>query len=169
MHGPGGIGFIPEDRQREGLILDFDVAENLGLSRSPHGFWLDREVLDGKAFIAIDDFGIRTPDPREPVWRLSGGNQQKIVLARVLAQRPALIVAENPTRGLDLRSTADVHERLMRAARGDGTAVLFHSTDLDEVLTLADRVAVMTAGRWSWVPDAQRTRMHVGALMLGAA
>jgi len=168
LRGPGGIGFIPEDRHREGLILDFDIGENLALG-GPLPFWLDREVMDGHAVIAIDEFGIRTPGPRVPVAQLSGGNQQKVVLARVLAHRPALLIAENPTRGLDLQATAEVHERLLRAAHRDGAAVLFHSTDLDEVLALADRVAVMVGGHWSWVPDDRRSREQVGALMLGAA
>jgi simple sugar transport system ATP-binding protein len=165
--GGGAIGFVPEDRQREGLILPFDIAENLALGLT-RGLWLDRAALDRAADAAIADFGIRARGPRESAARLSGGNQQKLVLARVLAQRPALIVAENPTRGLDLRSTADVHERLLRAAREDGAAVLLYSTDLDEVLTVSDRVGVMAAGRWTWVPEAERTRERVGQLMLGA-
>ena len=168
LRGSGVIGFIPEDRQREGLILDFDIAENLALGLA-HRFWLDRTFCEGQAAVAIDEYAIRTPSPREPVGRLSGGNQQKVVLARVLARRPALLLAENPTRGLDLHATSDVHERLLRAARRDGTAVLFYSTDLDEVLALSDRVAVMTAGCWSWVADSERSRERVGALMLGAA
>jgi ABC-type uncharacterized transport system ATPase subunit len=166
IHDAGPVGFVPEDRQREGLILDFTIADNLALGAAQR-FWLDRRVLDGGAAIAIEEYDIRAPGAREVVARLSGGNQQKVVLARVLSRRPALIVAENPTRGLDLRATADVHERLLRAARQWGAAVLVYSTDLDEVLTLADRVAVMAGGRWAWVPEAERTRERVGALMLG--
>jgi simple sugar transport system ATP-binding protein len=164
----GAVGFVPEDRQREGLILDFDIADNLALGQTQR-FWLDHAYLDGQAAVAIGGFGIRTPGPRVPVRSLSGGNQQRVVLARVLGRRPVLIVAENPTRGLDLRATAEVHERLRRAAREDGAAVLFWSTDLDEVLALADRIAVMVAGRWTWVAPSDRTRERVGALMLGAA
>ncbi len=169
LRGGGGlgVGFIPEDRQREGLILDFDVADNLALGQAQR-FWLDRAFMDGQAALALDEYGIRAQGARDPVRRLSGGNQQKVVLARVLARRPVMIVAENPTRGLDLRATADVHERLQRAARRDGAAVLLWSTDIDEVLALADRVAVMLAGTWTWVAPEERTRERVGALMLGA-
>jgi simple sugar transport system ATP-binding protein len=166
--GGGTVGFIPEDRQREGLILDFGIADNLTLGETQR-FWLDPELANSAAATAIEDYAIRTPGPREPVARLSGGNQQKVALARVLSRRPTLIVAENPARGLDLRATADVHDRLLRAARHDGAGVLFYSTDIDEVLTIADRVAVMTAGRWRWVPEGERTRERVGAMMLGAA
>jgi simple sugar transport system ATP-binding protein len=166
--GNGRIGFIPEDRQREGLVLGFDIADNLALG-APGRFWRDRRQLGSAAAAAIADFGIRTPGPHEPASRLSGGNQQKVVLARELGRQPALVIAENPTRGLDLRSTADVHERLRRAARQDGAAVLLYSTDLDEVLTIADRVAVMAAGRWTWVPEEECSRERVGLLMLGAA
>ncbi len=167
--GAGGtVGFIPEDRQREGLILEFGIADNLTLGEKQR-FWLDPNLATRAATTAIDDYVIRAAGPREPVAGLSGGNQQKVVLARVLGRRPTLIVAENPTRGLDLRATADVHDRLLRAARHEKAGVLFYSTDIDEVLTVADRVAVMTAGRWRWVPEGERTRERVGAMMLGAA
>jgi simple sugar transport system ATP-binding protein len=168
VHGEGTLGFVPEDRQREALILGFDIADNLALGGA-NPFWLDRRSLDRAAESAIAEYGIRASGVREAVARLSGGNQQKVVLARVLERRPALIVAENPTRGLDLRATAEVHERLVHAARRDGAAVLMHSTDLDEVLTLADRVAVMVSGRCTWVAETDRTRERVGQLMLGAA
>jgi ABC-type uncharacterized transport system ATPase subunit len=166
-HG-GSVGFVPEDRQREGLILDFTITENLALAAS-HGFWLKPKFLEGQAAVAIEEYRIRTPGPRAPVRALSGGNQQKVVLARVLDRRPALLVAENPTRGLDIRATAEVHERLRRAARDDGLGVLFYSTDLDEVIALSDRIGVMVAGHWQWVPEQGRTRERIGALMLGAA
>jgi simple sugar transport system ATP-binding protein len=166
--GPGhGVGFIPEDRQSEGLILDFPISENLALDAAL-GFWLEPSWLEGQAAVAIEEFDIRVAAARRPVRTLSGGNQQKVVLARVLSRPHAIVVAENPTRGLDVRATADVHARLRRAAQ-DGVGVLFHSSDLDEVLDLSDRVAVMASGRWRWVTEKERTRERIGAMMLGAA
>jgi simple sugar transport system ATP-binding protein len=160
--------FIPEDRQLEGLVLDFSVAENLALG-GLRGVRLRRSAMAAAASDAIRVFDIRAEGPEQVVRELSGGNQQKVVLARVLARRPQVLIAENPTRGLDLQATAEVHGQLRRAAREDGVAVLFSSTDLDEVLALADRVAVMVGGRWRSVEGAERTRERVGALMLGAA
>jgi len=167
--GPGeGVGFVPEDRQEEGLILEFTVLENLALG-ARHRFWLSRRFLEHQATVAIDEYGMTGARADRAVATLSGGNQQKVVLARELGRTPALLVAENPTRGLDVRATADVHERLRRAADRRGLGVLFYSTDLDEVLTVADRIGVMVAGSWQWVSEAQRTREAVGALMLGLA
>jgi simple sugar transport system ATP-binding protein len=105
------------------------------------------------------------PGPDVPAAALSGGNQQRVVIARELARRPAVVVAENPTRGLDLRATEEVHMRL-RAAAAAGAAVLFHSSDLDEVLSVAERVFVVTRGSLIEVP-AGASRAEVGALMLG--
>ena len=161
------VGFIPEDRQHEGLILDFDLPENVALGE-PGGFFMSRGYIEGRAAVAIDEYGIKVGNPRLPVSSLSGGNQQKVVIARALGRRPSLLVAENPTRGLDIRATADVHALLRRAARQDGLGVLFHSTDLDEVLALSDRIGIMIAGRWRWVDTANPTREALGALMLGA-
>ncbi len=166
--GGGVAGFIPEDRQHEGLLLDLDIAENLALGRLG-GFWLRPRQLAAEAERAVADFGIQGAAPDRPVRALSGGNQQKVVLARALAARPRLLVAENPTRGLDVHAMADVHARLRRAAHADGLGVLFHSTDLDEVLSLADRVGVMVNGSWREASGVARTREAVGALMLGTA
>jgi simple sugar transport system ATP-binding protein len=165
--GPGAsVGFIPEDRQTEGLILDFSVRDNLALDAAL-GFWINKGFMENQAAVAVDEFAIRILDAEQPVRTLSGGNQQKIVLARVLAQSHSLLVAENPTRGLDIRSTADVHERLRQAARQKRMGVLLHSGDLDEVLELSDRIAVMAGGAWYWVDDANRSRERIGAMMLG--
>jgi len=164
--GVGSIGFIPEDRQREGLILDFTITDNLALG-AVHGFWMDRPYMEHEAALAIEEFAIRTPGAERPVGVLSGGNQQRVVLSRELGRQPALLVAENPTRGLDVGSTADVHRRLRAAARDQGLGVLFYSTDLDEVLAVADRIGVMVNGTWLWVPDEARNREQVGAMMLG--
>lgn len=164
--GSGTIGFVPEDRQGEALILEFSVAENLALGAAG-GWWVDRARDLAAADEAIGAFDIQGLAGGR-VRTLSGGNQQKVVLARELSRRPALLVAENPTRGLDVRATAEVHARILRAARQEGAGVLFHSTDLDEVLALADRVAVMVEGRWIELPRTA-TREEVGARMLGSA
>jgi simple sugar transport system ATP-binding protein len=164
----GSVGFIPEDRQHEGLILDFTITDNMALG-AVHGLWMDRPYMEHEAALAIEEYAIRTPGPARPVSVLSGGNQQRVVLARELGRRPALLVAENPTRGLDVRATADVHARLRSAAREQGLGVLFYSTDLDEVLAVADRIGVMVNGTWQWVSNEARTREQVGALMLGGA
>jgi len=166
--GSGQVSFVPENRQGEGLILDFTLAENLALGNL-RGVRLRLRQQEQRAAAVMAAADIRAEGPTQPVRALSGGNQQKVVIARALAQRPALLVAENPTRGLDLRATADVHQRLRRAARDEGLGVLFYSSDLDEVLALADRIAVMSDGRWHWVGPSERARERVGALMLGAA
>lgn len=164
----GSAEFIPEDRLGEALIADFSVEENLALG-SPRGFWLSRARLREQALAVIAAFGIKTEGPAAKVRSLSGGNQQRIVLARALTRRPAVLVAENPARGLDLRATAELHHRIRLAARRDGLAVLYYSTDLDEVLSVSDRVAVMFEGRWREVQPADRNRNTVGLMMLGAA
>jgi simple sugar transport system ATP-binding protein len=114
----------------------------------------------------VAEYAVTAPGPDAPASALSGGNQQRLVLARELSRRPAVIVAENPTRGLDLRATTEVHRRL-RAAAADGAAVLFHSADLDEVLELADRVLVMSRGVLTEPSGASRA--EIGARMLGGA
>ncbi len=160
--------FLPEDRQAEGLVLDFDITMNLALGTA-RGFWLDRRRLEHRAAQAIDEYAIRTGGASRPVRELSGGNQQKVVVARALSARHPLIVAENPTRGLDVGSSEEVRSRLRRAAREEGSGILLHSSDLDEILAVSDRIAVMSGGHWRWVSEAERTRERVGALMLGAA
>ncbi len=166
----GRVAFVPEDRTVEGLIPSFSVTENLvlGLTDDPRwarGHRLDWAAARAQAEELIRSFDIRTAGPDAPVSTLSGGNQQKLVLARALARRPDLVVAENPTRGLDIRATGEVHERLRQAAR-DGAAVLLYSTDLDEVLELGERVLVMHRGRIGEAPAGADRRL-VGAMMLG--
>jgi simple sugar transport system ATP-binding protein len=115
----------------------------------------------------LAEFSIRAPSPDAPVATLSGGNQQKVVLARALERGPRLLIAENPTRGLDIRATREVHGRL-RAAAERGVAVVVYSTDLDEVLSLAQRVLVVHRGVVREAPVGA-DRQAVGAMMLGLA
>ncbi len=167
--GPA-TAFVPEDRTTEGLIGRFSLTENLvlGLSRDPRwvkGPWVDWARASGRMAELLGQFGIRASGPDAPAASLSGGNQQKVVLARALEAKPQLLVAENPTRGLDVHATAFVHDQLRAYARGGGS-VVFYSTDLDEVLALANRVVVMVRGVVIPVP-AGTSRRSVGAMMLG--
>jgi len=162
---PPDIAFIPEHRQRDALILGFSVAENVALRDAGRARgrvrWQDikrraREILDRSA--------VRASSVEAAVSTLSGGNQQKLVLARELEGAPALVVAENPTQGLDVRAAMAVRARL-RAARTAGAGVVVYTSDLDELIALADRVIVVFGGRVHEVPlDAD----HIGRAMLGA-
>ncbi len=161
------------DRQRTGLVLDLSVAENLVLRDAAHGDppvfrfgVLRRQASQLRARAAIEQLGIRAR-PESTARELSGGNQQKLCVARSVLSSPAVLVAVNPTRGLDLVSTAFVREELRRQALG-GAAVLLISTDLDEVLELGHRVEVLFRGRLSECgPGAGRA--EIGARMLGEA
>ena len=143
---PQDVAFVPEDRHRDGLILDFTLAENVALrgagARRGLMWW---STIHQRTAMLIDELDVRASAPIVRARLLSGGNQQRLVLARELAGQPALIIAENPTRGLDVRATTDVHKRL-RAACDAGAAVVFSSSDLDEVLVLATRVIAVHAG-----------------------
>jgi simple sugar transport system ATP-binding protein len=162
---PADIGFIPEDRHREAVILSMSLTENLALrdlarrrGRMP---WAS---ISRSARNLIMAFDVRASGPAVPMAALSGGNQQRFVVGRAMEPLPSLLVAENPTRGLDVRATARVHEGL-RAARDAGAAVILYSSDVDEVLELASRVVVMHTGRLHDVPA---TREDVGRAMVGA-
>ncbi len=155
MSGPASTGFVPEDRLRDAVVPSFSLSENLFLrdAGSARGT-LDRPALAGRTAAVVTTFDVRTPAPDAPITALSGGNQQKFVLGRELAGAVSALVAENPTRGLDIRATEQVHDRL-RAARDAGAAIVVYSSDLDEVLLLADRMLVCYAGRVTEVaPDA---------------
>jgi simple sugar transport system ATP-binding protein len=166
------LAFIPEDRTIEGLIPELSVTENvvLGLGRSAR--WVTRGRLDWKAARQrtaqmIAEFGVRAVGPDAPAASLSGGNQQKLIIARALEHDPAVLVAENPTRGLDVQATRAVHDRLRQAA-GRGVAVLLYSSDLDEVMALGQRIVVMARGTLREAP-AGASRADIGAIMLGNA
>lgn len=144
---PARIGFVPEDRHRDALVLDFSIVENLALrgagARRGRIAW---SAIERRAGELMERFDIRAPGPRALVGSLSGGNQQKLVLARELDDAPQALVVESPTRGLDIAATAAVH-RCLLDARDHGAAVVVYSPDLDEVLALADRLIVMFDGR----------------------
>jgi len=163
---PPVIGFVPEDRQRDALALDFSLTENVALlgagQRQGRIPWraLARHTGD-----LLGSFDIRAAGASVTARTLSGGNQQKLVLARELSRGPQLVVAENPTRGLDIRAMRAIHDRL-RSAAANGAAIVIYSGDLDEVLALASRVIVMHAGR---VRECSLDRSEVGRAMLGVA
>jgi ABC-type uncharacterized transport system ATPase subunit len=168
--GRGTIALVPEDRSTEGLIPDLSVTENLvlGLDQDPRwtrGGRINWARARARTAELMEMFRIKAESPDVAVRTLSGGNQQKVVLARALERRPTILVAENPTRGLDIRASAFVHEQMRAAARA-GVMVLVYSTDLDEVLELGERVLVVHAGRVTEAPiDADRR--VVGDMMLG--
>ncbi len=169
-----GLGHIPQDRQQRGLVLDLSLAENLILQRyadPPFARWatLNRAAIAENADRLMREFDIRAASRDAAVRTLSGGNQQKAILAREFARRPAVLLAVQPTRGLDIGATQFVHERLLEA-RAARAGVLLISTELDEVLALADRIAVMFEGRIvETVEAAAATREAVGLMMAGHA
>lgn len=166
----GAVAFVPEDRTSEGLIPTLTVTQNvvLGLQDDPRwarGIRLDWQAARRCTRELIEQFDIRAAGPDAMAGTLSGGNQQKLILARALQRGPRVLVAENPTRGLDIRATEAVHRRL-RDAAGRGVAIICYSTDLDEVLELAERIVVVHRGQVIEAPRAVGRR-RVGDLMLG--
>ena len=166
----GTVALVPEDRTAEGLIGELSLAENLvlGLGTDPRwarGTRLDWSAARQRATELIETFAIVAPGPDARAGTLSGGNQQKLLLARALERQPAVLVMENPTRGLDVRTTEEMHRRL-RAAASAGVMVIVHSTDLDEVLALADRVLVVHRRQEAEAPR-NSDRRQVGEMMLG--
>ena len=147
-----GVAHIPEDRQKHGLVLAYPLADNLVLSRydrPPFARGLRRIVRrrsGGSRRAWSREFDVRAPSVQAPTATLSGGNQQKAVVARELRAGPRLLIAAQPTRGVDVGSTEFIHRRIV-AARDGGAAVLLVSAELDELLALADRVVVMYRGR----------------------
>ncbi|MXZ06985.1 MAG: ATP-binding cassette domain-containing protein, partial [Acidimicrobiia bacterium] len=144
-----GIAVIPADRHRVGVVLGMSVAENLMLGDLPgmrnRGF-LRREAIRQYALSLIDEYGIQTPGPDTDLGDLSGGNQQRTVIARALSSSPRVLVAHQPSRGLDVGAIEYVGDKI-RAAAQNGIAILLLSTDLREILSLSDRVLVLHRGR----------------------
>ncbi len=166
-----GVGFVPEDRSVDGIVGDFSVAENLVLDRFGDKAFGGRFSMDLKAIRAnaddrIDEFDIRTQGPEHPAGRLSGGNQQKVVMARELSRSLKLFVASQPTRGVDVGSIEFLHKRIV-AERDNGTPVIIVSTELDEVLELGDRIAVMYRGRIVGIVPGGTDRDVLGLMMAG--
>ena len=162
-----GVGHIPEDRQRRGLVLEFSIAENIALhdyNQQPasKAGWLYPNRLIARARQLIKDFDVRGGGPRTPGGALSGGNQQKVVVAREVARNPKVLIAAQPTRGLDVGAIEYVHRRLV-AERDGGRAVLLVSLELEEVLSLADRILVMFEGEivGEYTPDVSEEELGI--------
>jgi simple sugar transport system ATP-binding protein len=166
-----GIAFIPESRELDGLIGSFSIAENLILDTydSPPNakkLMMNLNVINSDAIKRIKEFDIRSQGANELVSSLSGGNKQKVVLARELSRPVKVVVASQPTRGLDVGSIEFVHEKIVQE-RDAGRAVLLFSSELDEVFALADRIAVMYRGTIIDIVPASISRSDLGLLMAG--
>ena len=166
-----GIAFVPESRELDGLIASMSIAENLvldlhDLAPYAHGVQMSPATVAAEAEKKTVEFDIRLQSVQDPVSSLSGGNKQKVVLARELSRPVRLVVASQPTRGLDVGSIEFVHERIL-AERDAGRAVLLFSTELDEVLALADRIAVMYRGEILKIVPATVSAQELGLLMAG--
>ena len=168
-----GMAHIPEDRQRQGLVGGLSVAENLVLTRYhddqfSHGVLVDWDAANAIADTLIGEYDIRTPNKETGVGTLSGGNQQKVIVARELSRDLRLTIAAQPTRGVDVGSIEYIHSRIVKE-RDAGTAVLIVSTELDEVMALSDRLLVMYRGRVVAELDPKKvTPMEVGLYMAGS-
>jgi len=169
--GDAGLSHIPEDRQARGLVLEYSVAENLILGqqhRFTRGAQLDRARILDNARRQIEAYDIRPRDPDTAAVALSGGNQQKIVIAREMGREFQVLLAAQPTRGVDVGAIEFIHARL-REARAAGKAILLVSADLSEILALSDRIAVMYGGRFAAVlPRAEASATVLGPYMTGA-
>ena len=166
-----GVGYVPEDRLHDGLISSFSVAENLVLDlyhREPfsRGMSLDLDRIRQNATERVEEFDVRTSSIEHPASTLSGGNQQKVVLARELSRPLKVLIVAQPTRGLDVGSMEFVHKRIV-AERDNGAAVIVVSTELDEVLGLADRIGVMYRGKIIGEMPAGADPAEIGLLMAG--
>ncbi|MCH7663212.1 MAG: ABC transporter ATP-binding protein [Chloroflexi bacterium] len=167
-----GAGHIPEDRQKDGLVLAYSVSDNLILNRYyvepfAKGVVLQEAAALESAEGLIEKYDIRTPSARTSVSSLSGGNQQKLIVAREFSRQTKLLIAAQPTRGLDVGSIEYIHSRLIEK-RDEGNAVLLVSTELDEIMELSDRIAVMFDGKIVDILDADDTNKEtIGLLMAG--
>lgn len=169
-----GLGHIPEDRHKYGLILPMSLEENIALQTyyqkplSNHGF-LNHRAINQYATKLIEEFDVRTPNEFVPASALSGGNQQKAIIARELERNPSLLIAAQPTRGLDVGAIEYIHKRLIEQ-RDKKKAVLLMSFELDEILNVSDRIAVMYEGNIVAIVDPETTtREELGLLMAGSS
>jgi general nucleoside transport system ATP-binding protein len=167
-----GLGFVTEERQVFGLFPDMSITDNLAAARHAWPVFsraglLKQNAIKESAEELVRAFDIRPPDPSRPVGTLSGGNKQKVVIARAFASEPKVLIINQPTRGVDIGAAEYIRQRMLDE-RAKGTAILLISADLDEVLALSDRVAVMYEGRFMAIlPSEQATAERVGLLMAG--
>ncbi|MCD1260449.1 ABC transporter ATP-binding protein [Paenibacillus athensensis] len=167
------VGYIPEDRQKRGLVLDFTVSENTVLKDyyQPEfckNEFLNYEAIGKHAIRLIEEYDVRTPSETTPARALSGGNQQKIIIAREVDGDPDLLIATQPTRGLDVGAIEFIHKKLVEQ-RDKGKAVLLYSLELEEIMNLSDRIAVMYEGRIVGIVDPRTTtEQEIGLMMSGS-
>ena len=172
---PKEVGWIPQDRTQEGLVNEFTISENVafalhGRDDHRHGPWLDWAGVEGVAAALVRDMDVRADSPAAAAAVLSGGNQQKVVTGREFLRSGELLVAESPTRGLDVKATVAVRERIANLVRSGERppGVVLISADLDEILELSHRIAVMVRGRLIPVPREDHNPTAIGELMLSA-
>ena len=168
-----GVAHIAEDRQLRGLVLEFTLAENLALReyRSPpisSRGWLSTKQMAARARGLLTEFDVRGGDAATLASSLSGGNQQKVCIAREIAANPRLLMAHQPTRGLDVGAIEFVHRRLV-AERDEGRGILLVSLELDEVRSLADRILVIYEGRIVGEYGPEVTEEELGVAMTGGS
>jgi ABC-type uncharacterized transport system ATPase subunit len=169
-----GVGHVPEDRQEDGLVLPYSIADNLVLNtyyKSPFAKGVARvtSAINKQAKELVEKYDVRTPSPFVPVGNLSGGNKQKVIIARELSRPIRLLIAAQPTRGVDVGSIEFIHKSIVNE-RDNDTAVLVVSAELDEVMSLSDRIAVMYHGKIVAVVESGTvTREDLGLLMAGAS
>jgi rhamnose transport system ATP-binding protein len=165
-----GVAYVPEDRRKHGVILEMSVAANASLAvlqSLSRGGLLARGAERALATRAIERLGIKTPSPGTPAGDLSGGNQQKVALARWLATKPKVLILDEPTQGIDVGAKAEIH-RLMGELAGEGVAIVMISSELPEILGMSDRIAVFHAGRVAGVlPRSAATPDSILSLALG--
>jgi len=165
-----GLRYIPENRHLNGMVADLTLAENLILDRSESPPFSARGVLNRRAMgraaaETIADYDVRTPSPDVPMSHLSGGNQQRVVVARALASRPRVVIACQPTRGLDISATAYIRKRLVQCA-SEGAAILLFSSEIEELIQLCHRMLVMYRGRVVGELDASNFDTAIIGLMM---
>lgn len=167
-----GVAHVPEDRQADGLVMNFPVEDNMVLNEYyhppfAHGIALNRTAIKEAAQARVKEYDVRTPSVETPTSSLSGGNQQKVIIAREFSRPIKLLIASQPTRGLDVGSIEYIHSRIIEK-RDEGAAVLLVSNELDEILSLSDRIAVMYKGHIIKTLDAETaTKDELGLLMAG--
>jgi len=168
-----GLAHVPEDRQHRGLIASFEACESeiLGWHRDAalgSGFWLDRDAVVQRCRAEMEEFDVRPPDPFLKSMKFSGGNQQKIILAREIKRDPDLLIVGQPTRGVDIGAIEFIHKRIIQL-RDQGKAVLLVSVELDEIRSLSDRILVMFAGRIMGERGPGADEREIGLLMAGVS
>jgi ribose transport system ATP-binding protein len=159
-----GIGLVPEDRGNQGLVLSLSVLENVVLPTlddyTRAGWWMDRRSLRSTAQDYVDKLDIRTPHLEQKAMFLSGGNQQKTVVAKWLASQPRVLIMDEPTRGIDVGAKAEVHALMSRLAQA-GVGIIMISSELPEILGMSDRILVMAEGRVAAILDREEATQEI--------